>query len=318
VLYALLTGQPPHPGVTPDEQLAHARRGDVIPPRALQPSIPRALQRIVLAALAADPARRYASAAELRQALRRYRHRPMYAAAVAGLVALLVVVAQALAWPRPWSSPPAPPVAPPPPQAPLWVERMELEHSRDGGTTILGTIGVSDTSACRSEDAVRIKARLTAPAYCYLIALHPNGSTELYHPGDEAVPPPLSNRLSYPLDNHLSPLTDGVGLQAFVLVASREPLPPYAQWKARLGDLPWGATQAEGVWHYDGQQFEPRSRRRSEPRPAAVVVPAPFEAACRALRQVPGIEAIDAWAFPILPKESASPDPAPDQTPGGP
>jgi hypothetical protein len=194
-------------------------------------------------------------------------------------------------------------------------------HSRDGRATLLGTIGGSDTSACRLDDEVRIRARLTAPAYCYLIALHPDGSTELYYPegeAGEATPPPLSDRLSYPVGENVSPLTDGVGLQAYVLVASREPLPAYSAWKARLGDLPWGHIKADGIWHYDGQRYEQLALRRSVPRPTAVAVPAPFKSTCDALAKVPGIHAIDAWAFPVRSKESTQTAGAPARGPGGP
>jgi hypothetical protein len=137
---------------------------------------------------------------------------------------------------------------------------MELKHSRDEGeqSTPLGTIGRDDTSACLRGDWIRIDARLSAPAYCYLIALHPTGDIELYYPegeseeAAEATPPPLSHDLSYPSDplgkNLKSPLTDGVGFQAFVLVVSRKPLPPYSEWKkARLGNLPWAGHRRLGV-----------------------------------------------------------------------
>lgn len=261
----------------------------------------------MLEALAADPAQRYASAAELRQALRRYRRRPLIRAAASGLTLLAALALQAWVWPLPWSHRPVPAAgttttAPPPTPVPVRVERMELHHLRgDGATSLLGTIGKDDTSDCIADDDVRIRARLTATAYCYLIALHPDGSTQLYYPGSEATPPPLSDRLSYPLGSDLSPLTDGVGLQAFVLIASRRPLPAYSAWKAQLGNLSWAGTQAEGVRHYDGDQFERLPKRRSSPRPSADA-PTAFASACRALARVPGVDAIDAWAFPVLPK----------------
>jgi hypothetical protein len=188
---------------------------------------------------------------------------------------------------------------------------MVLEHSRGDGKVVLGIIGVDDTSTCRFNDEIRIRARFSAPAYCYLIALHPDGSTQLYYPEGEAgesLRPPLSDRVSYPLGDNYSPLTDGVGLQAYVLVASRTPLPPYSEWKARLGNLPWGEIKAEGIWHYDGQQYERLPKRRSDPRPAADAVPARFVSTCNALSHVPGIDAIDAWVFPVLPKDETSPN----------
>jgi hypothetical protein len=180
---------------------------------------------------------------------------------------------------------------------------MELEHMQ-GGSPSLGMIGLDDISDCREDDDVRIHARLSAPAYFYLIALHPNGSTQLYYPSDEATPPPISDRLSYPLGDETSPLTDGVGLQGYVLIASRRSLPAYSEWKSRLGDLAWTGTKAEGVWHYDGEQFERLPKRRSNPRPG-VEVPISFASACRILARVPDVDAIDAWAFPVLPKADA-------------
>jgi hypothetical protein len=71
--------------------------------------------------------------------------------------------------------------------------------------------------------------------------------------------------------------------------------------------LPWGRAESEGVWHFDGEQFERLDRRRSSPRPAAEAVPAPFRAACRALARAPGVDAVDAWAFPVLPRDAAPP-----------
>jgi hypothetical protein len=73
VLYAMLTGQPPHPGSTSDESLEHARNGLVLAPRAVNRSVPRDLERIVLKTLEPDPTLRYATASELRRALRRRR-----------------------------------------------------------------------------------------------------------------------------------------------------------------------------------------------------------------------------------------------------
>src|SRR5206468_9811332 len=116
-------------------------QGDLTPPRALKPSIPRPLERIVLKALAADPAQRYASATAMRQALRRYRHRPAYTAAAAGLAGLVLLVAQALAWPWPWFSRPAQAheitaPAPAPPQGPVQILSLEIEHeARTGPNT---------------------------------------------------------------------------------------------------------------------------------------------------------------------------------------
>jgi serine/threonine protein kinase len=96
VLYALLTGQPPHPGQTTEESLKHARTGVVTPLRALNRSVPRDLERIAMKALESDPALRYATVSELRQALRQRRlsrrYRPV------GLVGAFLLAAAAVCY----------------------------------------------------------------------------------------------------------------------------------------------------------------------------------------------------------------------------
>ena len=68
VLYYLLTGQAPFPGRNWRESMDRARRCD-FDRKALDDPKSRALRRICLKAMAADPAQRYASAVEPGQAL---------------------------------------------------------------------------------------------------------------------------------------------------------------------------------------------------------------------------------------------------------
>jgi hypothetical protein len=64
-LYALLTGQAPFQGSTPQEVLAKARRGDFPPPRSVKRSVPAALEAVCLKAMALRPEDRYKTALEL-------------------------------------------------------------------------------------------------------------------------------------------------------------------------------------------------------------------------------------------------------------
>ncbi len=73
VLYEMLTGAPPHDGASPQEVLDLVQRGEIVPPRVLNPSVPVPLEAIVLKALASDPARRYATAQALANELARWR-----------------------------------------------------------------------------------------------------------------------------------------------------------------------------------------------------------------------------------------------------
>ncbi|GFN24009.1 Stk1 family PASTA domain-containing Ser/Thr kinase [Thermanaeromonas sp. C210] len=74
VLYEMLTGQVPFNGDTPLSVALKHLQEEPRPPRELNPDLPLALERIILRALAKDPARRYPSAAALRADLRALRN----------------------------------------------------------------------------------------------------------------------------------------------------------------------------------------------------------------------------------------------------
>jgi WD40 repeat protein len=72
ILYECVTGRPPFRGATPMETVELVRTCDPVSPRTLRPGLPRDLETICLACLEKEPARRYASAQELADELRRY------------------------------------------------------------------------------------------------------------------------------------------------------------------------------------------------------------------------------------------------------
>jgi len=72
ILYFLLSGRSPFVSASLDELLRQVRECEPAPPRLLDPSIPRDLQKICLKALDKVPARRYASAAEFGEDLQRF------------------------------------------------------------------------------------------------------------------------------------------------------------------------------------------------------------------------------------------------------
>jgi WD40 repeat protein len=69
ILYELLTGRPPFRAATPLETLVLVRDHDPVPPRRLQPGLPRDLETICLRAMDKQPRRRYASARALAEDL---------------------------------------------------------------------------------------------------------------------------------------------------------------------------------------------------------------------------------------------------------
>jgi hypothetical protein len=84
------------------------------------------------------------------------------------------------------------------------------------------------------------------------------------------------------------------------VVASSKPLLPYDEWSKSLGELPWKSDPIDTVWEFDGRKFVRHIVRGGPER--LTDVPASLEAACRALRAGPGVEAIRAVAFPVKPR----------------
>jgi hypothetical protein len=118
VLYCLLTGRPPFQAADPVQTMRQVCDAEPVPPRSLNAAVPLDLETICLKCLQKEPAKRYASAAELAEDVRRFqdgepirarrvgageraarwsRKNPVMAGLM-GAVATLLVVGSLLAW----------------------------------------------------------------------------------------------------------------------------------------------------------------------------------------------------------------------------
>jgi hypothetical protein len=75
ILYECLTGCPPFRADTPLDTILKVVSDDVVPPRDIQPKVPRDLETICLKCLEKQPAKRYSSAAQLAEDLHRFHMR---------------------------------------------------------------------------------------------------------------------------------------------------------------------------------------------------------------------------------------------------
>jgi hypothetical protein len=115
VLYELLVGQPPFAAESPYAVILRKIHTPPPAPRARRPDLPRAVEAVMLRALATDPAARYATAADFAEALRESLAEPerpvsrrwVFALAGAVLLLLTFVVAWRLDWLPVGSAPPA-------------------------------------------------------------------------------------------------------------------------------------------------------------------------------------------------------------------
>jgi hypothetical protein len=97
-------------------------------------------------------------------------------------------------------------------------------------------------------------------------------------------------------------LNDGVGLQVLAVVASRQPLPSYTEWRRRRPPLDWTQTAATSgvVWLTDGKTFRgvhgPGVDVRAEDEKDDKTV---VRTLAEELRHMPGVEAVSVVGFAV-------------------
>jgi hypothetical protein len=174
---------------------------------------------------------------------------------------------------------------------------IALYRGRGAQVVFLGQIG-HDYRAARFGDLAQITAKVNEPAWGYLITFTADGRDfRLLQRNQPDAPPEKSAELSgtWRLD-------DGVGLQAFVLVASRDPLPPYSTWRRQPPKELWWPRNGAGVWSDDNGLCQRLDQTRGPVDEGELPGQATALAQlCRWLKTCSGVHGVRALAFPVEP-----------------
>lgn len=183
------------------------------------------------------------------------------------------------------------------------VTSLLVEHfdNRSGKAVPRGRMGEKSFAADLDDD-VRVFLTLSEPGYFYLLALNPDGKVQLCWPESEEAAPGKRDSMRFP-DRGTKGfgLTDGEGLQGFLVAASARPLPAYSRWREAVEALPWTRTRAEGVWSFAGGKLDPEGEDGSITRGKVRDLRglSPFSKVCEELSARPEFASVRAIAFPV-------------------
>jgi len=249
VLYFLLTGQAPFQAGNRLETLARARRNDFDREALKKSRVPRRLERIVLKAMAAEPESRHASAEAFARDLGSFLRRPQPLGAAAAI--LFAAAVPAVGW-SVWPPPPKPPdhhvvIVNPPPVPPPLTGELSLWVWEEGNPQRQG-LALPDRGAMplKSDDRVRVEAKVNRPAYLYLFWIEADGVPQPMYPWkpgnwtELAEPDQPVRQVSLPKrGTHGWPIKKGhSGMETLLLLARETPLPANVSLRDHLGGLP--------------------------------------------------------------------------------
>jgi serine/threonine protein kinase len=290
VLYMAATGQPAFSGATHTAVL-HAVGENYPPPaRTINPALPSDLSNLIERLHQKQAADRPASAAEVAKELARLaadlgtpttdwrgsrsqrRRWPggSNRARMAGAGMLLLIVGALLAYTVMNRPRDAGPGEPPPSTAaaePIRIRALDILHFEGIDANRVRPRGVlgKESFGATAADEIKATARLSGPAYCYLIVFRPDGKDEILYPQGADRAPERTGEPRYPSRdrNKVYGLTDGTGLWLVALVASERELPAYAQWRRQHPGGPWARSDGEPnvVWFDDGDWLEEMTPR---------------------------------------------------------
>jgi tRNA A-37 threonylcarbamoyl transferase component Bud32 len=286
ILYELLTGRPPHDLANLDvgSCLDKVEACKIPAPRSVRPTVPQALEEVVLRALAHDPQRRYRNMAEFKAALDAYlapvghtpatgvgigrpslRRRPALIAAVAGAAALALFFGFKAIGNRTVGGDPAigggtspTPMIPTPVESPLAGSLNVRVWSADAASKRGIPIGEPGALPIVNGEQVHIEASLNRPAHLYVLWIDADGKvTRLDDTSHGATSPRNTFHSPAALDKGWE-IVGNPGLETVVLVAADHPPTEDPDFVKLVGTLPpTGPQSGDGYLAFDVERKRP-------------------------------------------------------------
>ncbi len=128
--------------------------------------------------------------------------------------------------------------------APLAIESLQVIPWKSDGdrlTQALPPLGSRGHVLPTTTDAIEVSAKLSHPAYAYIILYRSDGQDVLLFPQEDDAVPPLTDHPRYPSSRPdvRYVLDDGPGIWVVALLASTTPLPTYREWRQQHPNQPW-------------------------------------------------------------------------------
>lgn len=129
-----------------------------------------------------------------------------------------------------------------------WLTNLAVTQFRSEGSQLRKFQHLGEQPLLVGDD-LRLSVDFSQPQYAYLVALNTDGSIQLCLPESDTESPKLQKGLElYPDASAFFTLTEGAGTQAFLVIASSQPLPAWKEWIKSRSELKWARVPSKGMW----------------------------------------------------------------------
>lgn len=324
VLYECVTAKRAFPGDTITQVFDGVTKGELLSVLKANPGVPPALAELIAKLLEKDQNQRPKSTQEVLTALDGIgksgteKSKPLWLVPLFAAAAMVIIVSAVVLMNRGQqtqqhdiadTTPSLNSDVEVTPLPPLAVEDLRVIPYRPVGEQHhpLPPLGHQDAVLPTTSDSIEVRARLSRPAYSYIVLFRGDGRDQVLYPQDDTDIPELTAEPRYPTKrlDVLYGLDDGPGLWLVAVIASDEPLPSYRDWRQAHPGSPWRSHPNPNMLHMvvldDGSQWKDALQTRSFTRGEKKIADrSQIVELVDWLKQSSGAK-VQALAFPVLP-----------------